>query len=340
MEETKLLYTNIKVGKPKDSVVEIEGEIPAPTMELHRKEILREISQEIEVQGFRKGNVPEAIVLKQVNMNHILEDAAEEALNVAYPHILHDNNVEPLSSPRITFVKLAEGSALEFKISVAIEPEISLPNYKKIAKAIKEKKVVEKATDKDVDDIIKEILTMRIDEKGKVPELTDELVKTFGPFENVADFKIKMRENITKEKEVESQRLSYEQIAQELVKETKLILPSLMIEDELHTAHRRLHQELEKRKMGEEEYFKIIKKTEEEYMKEKKEMIERQLKMKFILKAIARKEGIKADEKEIEKELQHAQAHYPNTDSEAFRNYIEEMLSNEKTLKFLEEAGW
>ncbi|MFA6407243.1 MAG: trigger factor [Candidatus Paceibacterota bacterium] len=340
MEETKLLYANIKVGKPKDSVVEIEGEIPAPTMELHRKEVLREVSQQIEVQGFRKGNVPEAIVLKQVNMNHILEDAAEEALNVAYPHILHDNTIEPLSSPRITFVKLAEGSALEFKISVAVEPEVTLPNYKKIAKIVKGKQVKPEVTDKDVDETIQQILTMRTDEAGKAPELTDELVKTFGPFENVADFKKKMQENIEKEKEVEAQRLSYEQIAQELVKETKLTLPSLMIEDELHTAHRRLHQELEKRKMSEEEYFTIVKKTEEEYMKEKQEMIERQMKMKFILKAIAKKENIKADEKEIEKELKHAQAHYPNTDSEAFRNYIEEMLSNEKTLKFLEEASW
>lgn len=338
--EDKKLYTNLKVGKPKDGVIEINGEIPADIIEFHRKDVLSEVKQEAEIPGFRKGNAPEEIVLKQVNMNHVLEDAAEEALSVAYPAILDDNHLVPISSPRVTFVSLALGNPLVFKISIAVEPEVTLPNYKKIAKTIKEKKAPVEVMDKDVEEVIQQLLTMRQGEDGKIPELTDELVKTFGKFENVTEFKEKLKENIKSEKEMDGARIRYEELAKQLVDEAKLVVPAPLGEDEMYAAHGRLHKELEKRKMSEEEYFKIIKKTEEEYMKEKKEAIERQLKTKFILKAIAKKENIVADEKEVEKEVAHAAEHYPDTNPDAFKAYVEEMLVNEQTLKFLEEASW
>lgn len=339
MDSTKL-YTNIKVGKPVDAVIEITGEIPAAIIEVHRKEVLEKVTRRVEIPGFRKGNAPESLVLKQVDMNHVLEDAAEEALNAAYPLIIDEHKIMPQSSPRITLVKLALGSPLEFKISLAIEPTVTLPNYKKIATAIKAKKTPIEVTDKEVDEVMEQLRTMRSTEAGAPAELTDEFVKTLGKFENVADFKAKLKENIKTEKDTESLRIRYEEIAQSLVADAKVTIPAPLLEDEAYAAHDRLHRELEKRKMTADEYFKIVKKTEEEFLKEKKEAIERQLKTKFILKAIAAKEGIKADEKEIEKELTHAAAHYPNTDAESFRAYIEEMMANEKTLKFLEEANW
>ena len=337
--DTKL-YTNLKVGKPKDGIIEIDGEISADMIEFHRKDVLEEVRQDIEIPGFRKGNAPKDMVEKQVNMNHVLEDAAEEALSLAYPSILDDNHIVPISSPRVTFVKLALGNPLVFKITIAVEPEVSLPNYKKIAKAIKDKKEKIEATDKDVEEVIQQLLTMRQGEDGKLPELTDEFVKTVGQFENVQDFKEKLKTNIQAEKEAESARVRYEELAKQLVDESKVVVPSLLVEDELYAAHGRLHKELERRKMSEEEYFKLIKKTEEEYIKERKEAIERQFKTKFILKAIAIKENIKADEAEVEKEMGHAASHYPDANPEAFRSYVEEMLSNEKTLKFLEDANW
>ncbi len=338
MEPAKL-YTNLKVGKPVDATIEITGEVPAPILEVHRKEVLEKVKHGLEVPGFRKGNVPEAVVLKHVNMNHVLEDAAEEALNTAYPAIIDEYKLAPQSAPRITLVKLALGSPLEFKMSIAVEPEVTPPNYKKIAAAVKAKAKPVEVTERDVDEVLGQLLTMRSSEGAKT-ELTDEFVKTLGKFENVADFKAKLKENIKTEKEDEARRLRYEELAQELAAGAKFALSPLLIEDEVYAAHGRLHRELEKRKMSAEEYFKIIKKTEEEYMKEKKEAITRQLKTKFILKAIAAKENIKPDEKEVETELQHAARHYPNANPEAFRAYIEEMMANEKTLKFLEEANW
>lgn len=335
MENTSPLYTNVKVGKPKDAVIEIEGEVPADILESHRLRILGEAKKNLEIPGFRKGTAPEKLVLQHLNMQAVLTEAAESALGDAYPEILHEHKIEPASSPRVSITKLAEKNPLGFKIHVAVEPEVGLPNYKKIARAVKEKQPAIEVTEKDVDELVGQLLSMRTPKEGEKAELTDDFVKTLGKFENVAQFKDKLKENIKAEKETEARRTLYEVLGKELVSESKLTLPLALVEDETYAAHRRFHAELEKRKVTEKDYLERLGKTEEEFNKEQRESVERQLKLKFILKAVAAKESVVADEKDIEAEMKHAVAHYPNVDVERFRAYIEEMLTNEKTLQFL-----
>lgn len=337
MEHTSKTYTNTKIGKPKDAVIEIEGEVPADILETHRLSALAEVRKEIEIPGFRKGTAPEKLVLQHINMDAVLTDAAEASLSEAYPDILHDNKIEPMSTPRVSITKLAQGNPLGFKIRVAVEPEVDLPNYKKIARTAKEKQPAVEVTEKDTEDVVAQLLAMRPAKEGEKSELTEEFVKTLGKFETVAEFKEKLKENIKEEKIVEARRALYETFAKELTAESKLTLPTLLIEDEAEAAHRRFHGELEKRKIQETDYLARIKKTKEEFLKEEREGVERQLKTKFILKAIAKKENIVADEKDIDTEMKHAASHYQNVDLERFRSYISEMLVNEKTLKFLED---
>ncbi len=337
MENTEKTYANVKIGKPKDAVIEIEGEVSAEILETHRINALAEVRKEINIPGFRKGTAPEKLVLQHIRMDAVLTDAAEAALSEAYPDILHDHKIEPMSSPRVSITKLAQGNPLGFTIRVAVEPEVGLPNYKKITRAAKEKHPAVEVTEKDVEDVVAQLLAMRPAKEGEKAELTDEFVKTLGKFETVAEFKEKLKDNIKEEKTMEARRALYEVFAKDLIAGTELTLPTLLVEDGAEAAHRRFHAELEKRKISEEDYLARIKKTKEEFRKEERETVERQLKTKFVLKAIAAKENIVADEKDIEAEMKHATSHHQNVDLERFRSYISEMLVNEKTLKFLEE---
>lgn len=336
MDNTNKYYVNVKIGKPKDSVIEIEGEVPTNLLEEHRVHILGDVKKDMDVPGFRKGTAPEKLVLQRLNMQAILTEAAEAALSEAYPEILHDHKIEPVSSPRVSITKLAEKNPLGFKIRIAVEPEVELPNYKKIARTVKEKQPKTEVSEKDVEDVVAQLLAMRPAKEGEKTELTDEFVKTLGKFETVVEFKTKLKENIKTEKEIEARHTLYDTFAKELAAETALTLPTLLVEDEAEAAHRRFHEELEKRKISEIDYLARIKKTEKEFRKEEYENVSRQLKTKFILKAIATKENIVADEKDIETEMKHVAAHYQNVNLERSRAYAAEMLTNEKTLKFLE----
>lgn len=331
-------HFSITVSKPENSVVEITGTIDAETIDRHRASVIEQVAKEADVPGFRKGHAPKDVVEKQVDPNHILEDAAEEALSEAYPHMLEEHSIVPMSAPRVTIVKMAIGAPLEFKISVAIVPNIELPNYKKIAKDVRKdaKEVV--VTNEDVEGVIKELQNLRKDDAGNIPELNDEFVKSLGTFKSVEDFKIKLKENIKQEKESEESRLRFEQLVKKLAEESKMTLPAPMVDDEIYASLNRLTKDLEAHNMKLEDYFKNIKKTEEEFVAAKRASIEEQLKTKFILQEIAKQEKIEPDQEQVEAEIKQAMLHYPNLNPEDFRSYIVETLTNEKTLHWLEEA--
>lgn len=331
-------HFSVTVSKPENSVIEITGTINAETIELHRKEVIKKLAKEVEIPGFRKGNAPTDVVEKQANPNHVLEDAAEEALSEAYPHILEEHSIIPMSAPRVTIVKMVLGAPLEFKISVAIVPTVELPQYKKIAKEVHKKAKTVEVTEEDVAGVIKELKELRKGASGAVPELTDEFVKTLGNFESVEDFNIKLKENIKQEKEAEESRVRFEELVKKLVEDSKITLPAPMVDDEIYASLNRLTKDLEAHNMKLEDYFKNIKKTEEEFVATKRASVEEQLKTKFILQEIAKKESIIPDPEQVESEIKQALLHYPNLNPEDFRGYITETLTNEKTLRWLEEA--
>ncbi len=82
--------------------------------------------------------VPEDMLLKTVGEMAILEETAEIALAKEYGNIITETSLKPITRPEISVTKLAPGIPLEFKIMLILEPEIELPDYKKLAKEIKE----------------------------------------------------------------------------------------------------------------------------------------------------------------------------------------------------------
>jgi len=346
MEEQNKSYQNIKVSGVKHSMIEIEGEITAEALGVHRKKALAKIKKDFEMPGFRKGNVPEHILEKNIDNKHLLEDAAYAALEEAYPQIVVEKNINVFTIPTISITKLAFGNPVSFKISVGIVPEFKLPNYKKIAEGIMKKEEEVAVHDDEIEGVIRQVQVMRAPLKPKEkeidgdevthPELTDEFVKTLGDFKNVDDFKKKVKENILEEKKFEVRKQKREALAKKLVEEISIEIPALLIEDEVSRVKKRLEEEIKKYNLTQEEYFKKINKTEEQLIREQREYITNQHKTKLILKKIAEEEKIVPTKEELEHEFNHLIEHYKDVDPYRAYGYIEGMLTNEKTLRFLE----
>jgi len=77
-----------KVRKLPKSEMEIEGELEAEIFENYYPKALKKIGENLEVAGFRKGKVPENVLLKKVPEIKILEEMAEMALVEHYPKII------------------------------------------------------------------------------------------------------------------------------------------------------------------------------------------------------------------------------------------------------------
>ncbi len=343
-------YANIKIGKPKNSEIDIEAEIPVETIEAHRKRILEETRKDFELPGFRKGKVPENLFLQSVNEMRVLQEAAEIAIEEAYPEIIHHEKIDVFGRPQITITKLAPKNPVGFKIHVAVIPPVRLPDYKKIGKNIVSAKSEIKISDEEIASVIKNIQRMQAGKKEAAtndnppadtediatPELTDELVKTWGDFKDVADFRAKLSQSIKQEKEVEESRKTREEIIVKILDESKIDLPAVVVEDEANEIRGRLLEELKKSNLSFEDYLKRSNKTSEKYAEEERAFIERDLKNRLIIEEIAKIENIQIDEKEIEQNTEYMLRRHGGSDPIRMRHYVHNMLVNEKVFQLLE----
>ncbi len=348
-------YQNIEIKKLPKSEAEITGEITLETLGAKKAKALRSLAKEAELPGFRKGNVPEKMVLEKIGELGVLREAAYLALEDAWPEILKEVKLPIFGDPHITITKLALGNPLGFKIKVYLIPEVTLPEYKKIAAQEMSKGEEISVTEKEIEDVILELRKHKAHEKlhetggahdhekfvenvkeGDLPEVSDEFVKSIGDFKNVADFKKKVVENITKDKEWKSRDKKRGEMIDKIISESKLEVPEILIEGELDRMLAQFKGDIEQAGSTYEKYLEQIKKTESDIKKDWREAGEKRAKLQLIIGKIADVEKIKPEDDQVKKEVEHILKIHKNTDPLRAEAYVRMILANEKVMLWLE----
>ena len=351
------------VKKLPRSEVEIEGELDAETFEGYYKIALKKIGENFELDGFRKGKVPENVLVSKIPEVHILEERAELALSEHYPKIIEEEKIDAISRPEISLTKLARKNPLGFKIKTAVLPKISLPDYKMLAK-----KIISQITDKEKDTSVTEedlentILDIRKSRAPKVhmaephehkegeehtheeakeelPPFDDDFVKALGPFSDVEYFKAKLKENIKLEKENQLKEKTRVKIIEKIIDESTLEVPEILVAIEIEKILTRMESDIAQMGLKFEDYLKHLNKTREDLRKDFRGDGEKKAKLSLILGEIAKAEKIIPDEIQVEKEVEHILEHYKEADPERARLHAESVLLNEKIFQFLENQS-
>ncbi|OGM91188.1 hypothetical protein A2755_02160 [Candidatus Wolfebacteria bacterium RIFCSPHIGHO2_01_FULL_48_22] len=318
-------FTIIKTSEPKDAIVDIEIELSAEKFEQHRKDVLRAHSRDLKLPGFRPGHIPADVAEKHLDPQHILKHAAEHALQEQYHYIVEEACIDPISSPRVQIQNMQKGSPLVCTLSIAVRPDVLLPNYKKIATKIKKEQKPIEITDSEVQEFVQSIKKSQKN-AGEDSKMSDE------------ELEKNVRETMQREKELEQKQNHRTNLQKELAQESKVHIPALLVEDEFATNIRHIQRDLRKMGVTIEDYLKKMRKSEEEFVKESQASLEEQLKVKFILSEIAGKEHIEPDESELKEQLTYAYAQYPNALKDRVQESVREALTYRKTLEFLERA--
>jgi trigger factor len=184
-----------------------------------------------------------------------------------------------------------------------------------------------KVTDKDIDDAILRIRKTHASHEGhdhekmskeehekaieaSMPELTDEFVKKLGDFNDVPDFRTKLSAMLAEEKVATAKDKSRVSIADAIAAETRVELPDIMIESELHRTEAQFSADIERMGIKIDDYLKHAGKSMEDIRKEWRPHAEKKAKLQLILNAIAVAENVKPDKKEVEEEVDHILEHY------------------------------
>lgn len=352
----EIKYTNLKITKLPKSEVEIEGEIEAEAFEAYFEKAVKHLGEHTKIDGFREGKVPTDILLKNIPEIKILEEMAEMALAEHYPKIIENEKLDVISRPMIAVTKLARKSPLGFKIRTSTLPEVTLADYKKIAKKIlSEITEAEKSTEVTEEEVEQTILDIRksrapkkhisegeVNKDGpleELPELNDEFVQALGPFENVTDFTDKLKQNLKLEKENQNKEKTRLKIIEAILADSKTDLPDILVDSEVNKIIYKMESDITTMGLKFEDYLKHLNKTVEDLRKEFRGDGEKKAKLALVLHEIGKVEGLKAEEKDIETEVAMILEHYKDADPERARAHVENVLVNEKIFKFLENQS-
>lgn len=345
------------ITKLDKSRVEIKASVEAKKFDSYKTKALENIGQVAKVDGFRPGHVPANVLEKHVGDAGILDEMAQMAIMEAYPTILLDNKIDAIGRPEIAITKVAMGNDLEFTVTTAVLPTVTLADYKKVAKDANKVEVTATVEDSEIDSALLELRQMRahqkmhddghehhdhdhtkIEEKD-LPELTDAFVQSMGKFEGIEDFKTKLRENLLKEKndrEVEKKRIT---LVDGIIDGSTIDLPDMLVDFELDKMMQQFAHDISMMGMTMEEYMKRIEKTEADLKKDWLENATKRAKMQLILDEIATKEKIAPTDEEVQGEIAKILAMYQNKadiSEERARAYVTQILTNAKVFEYLE----
>ena len=171
----------------------------------------------------------------------------------------------------------------------------------------------------------------------KLPELTDEFVKTLGEFESVADFKTKLKANMLSEKEHKAHEKKRLELVDALTKDLDVVIPEILVESELGRMTDQMKHDIERMGLTFEAYLKHLKKSAEEMQKEWRPDAIKRVKLDLAIVHISKAEKITADKKKVDDEVKHALEHHKGVDSDRARSYFEHIFVNQAVFEFLEK---
>ncbi len=353
------------VTKEPGSQVKIVGEIPYSEVQGERSAAIKALGANIELDGFRKGHVPESILVKHLGEMTILSEMAERTIAHMYPHILDAHDIDAIGRPNVEVTKLAPENPLGLSITVAVLPSITLPDYKKLVAKINTDKPSKEVSEEEVTKQIEEILRQKAayerlqakaaaktteegaaeenpedSTKAPLPELTDALVQTLGQpgqFTDVADFKAKVTEHLTIQKAQDVDAAHRVAITDAIISGSVLELPQVLIDSELSQMFAQMEEDLGRSNLKIEDYLNHIKKTPEDLRKEWAPAAEKRAKLQLILNEIAKTEKITADETRVTEQVKALLDQYKDADPYRVTIYVSTVLTNEAVMKMLEE---
>jgi FKBP-type peptidyl-prolyl cis-trans isomerase (trigger factor) len=278
------IMENVKVEIAEKSALgrELSFVVDKKRVDEERRKVIAEIKENAEIEGFRKGKAPEAIIEKKFE-KPINEQLLNRLIPDAYIETIKEKGLSPITEPDVFDVSIGE-EGLKFKVYIELKPDIQLKKYK----GIPVKRVTpEPVTEKEIEGVLAEW--------EKNPSFASALIDP----EKRKAWKEKIRQQLEAYKKANALAQENKQLWDELFKETDFPVPGKLVTDE---AIRYTEEHLRQMNMegkSREEIEKIAKDIFEKVKPDAVASVKRYL----VLEKVAEMENIKVDEKEIDERI-------------------------------------
>ena len=146
--------------------VRLAIEVPFAELEPSLKKAYREISQQVNVPGFRRGKVPATVIDQRVGRSTVLTEAAQVAIPEQIVAAFREHEVKSLGRPDVEITELVDGQPLRFTAEVDVRPELVLPALDTVAVTVDEVTVDDEEIDNQVAGLRERFATLRTVERA------------------------------------------------------------------------------------------------------------------------------------------------------------------------------
>lgn len=122
--------------------LKVTVEVPEERVQAQMRKTARNLAQQVRFPGFRKGKVPYNILVRRVGEEALRADAVEEMLEGVLAEALEEVDTTPYRQPSLDDMDM---DPLVIKLTIPLEPEVKLGDYRTTRKEIQPIEVSEEA---------------------------------------------------------------------------------------------------------------------------------------------------------------------------------------------------
>lgn len=242
-------------------------------------------SKKLKVPGFRPGKAPIDIIKKH-HEKTLQDEFIKQHLPLFYQQALEQSEITPAGLPQVSDIKITD-QALSFMAEVEIQPKIEIKE--ELYKGIKIKNQKTTPDPKQVEEMIKKFK----EEVKKIAkkDLNEEKLAKWASYPDMDSFKSAIKTQIHLDSLQKRRQNIDNQIKTYLLKSVKVELPKAEVERYHKQLVSRQIQQLQQQGIKEQD----LEKYKSDFEKKLEPMAKDEVKFFYILRAIAKKEGIKED---------------------------------------------
>ena len=141
------------VNKLENSKVEVVCDVETAVWKDAQDKAFKKLAKNLELKGFRKGSVPEAMARKHIDTGSIFNEAINSLLQPSFKEVLEEEKLQPFMQPSVDVTKVSD-SELQLKFLIVLAPEVKLGTYKGLGIKKDEVKVSEAEVKEAIDKLV------------------------------------------------------------------------------------------------------------------------------------------------------------------------------------------
>lgn len=133
--------------------IRLDVEVPYVELGKYVDAAYKKVAATVNIPGFRKGKVPNAMIDQRVGRGAVLDQAINEAIQDFYVAAARENEVLVVGRPTVDVKEFVDNEKLNFSVEVSVRPDVTLPDFSKITITVEDVVVNDADIDEQIDEL-------------------------------------------------------------------------------------------------------------------------------------------------------------------------------------------